>query len=261
MESNPPNGRLIHIQGPPQLFLLSPTESSGTKSCVYCDNEHHKSHECKKVVTLVEHRQKLQAKKLCFYCTGARHHAAQCRSRVTCFHCNKIHHPSICDTLEKSPNHDPPGQSALTATHEDQRVCHPIVIVKANNVTCRALLDTGATTSYVSAYLLSLMKITPSNTLTRRIQTITGTITKHVEVYNLSVSNTRGKFSIPVSAAKVGRRDLLTVGNPNYPDLIEHYQLLQGICMEDTDTKPFLPVHLILGVAEYSNIKTSGPAQ
>ena len=202
---------------------------------------------------------KLQAKKLCFNCTGARHHAAQCRSRVTCFHCNKKHHSSICDTLEKTPNHDPPGQTALTATHEDQMVCYPIVIVKANNVTCRALLDTEATTSYASAYLLSLMKISLSNTLTHCIQTITGIITKHVEVFNLSVSDTRGKFPIPVSAAKVDRRDLLTVRNPNYPDLIEHYQYLQGICMDDTDTKPLLPVHLILGVAKYSKIKTSEP--
>ena len=29
--------------------------------------------------------------------------------------------------------------------------------------------------------------------------------------------------------------------------------------MEDTDTKPSLPVHLILGAAEYSKIKTSEP--
>ena len=31
--------------------------------------------------------------------------------------------------------------------------------------------------------------------------------------------------------------------------------------MEDTNTKPLLPVHLILGVAEYSKIKTSEPQQ
>ena len=41
-------------------------ESSGPKGCVYCDDEHHRSHECKKVVTPAERRQKLQAKKLCF---------------------------------------------------------------------------------------------------------------------------------------------------------------------------------------------------
>ena len=234
-------------------------ESSGPKGCVYCDDEHHRSHECKKVVTPVERRQKLQAKKLCFNCTGARHHAAQCRSRVTCFHCKKKHHSSICETIEKPPHNQPPRQNALTATHEENKVCHPIVIVKANNVTCRALLDTGATTSYASAYLLSLMKLSPSSSFTRCIQTITGTITKHVEVYNLSVSDTQGNFLIPVGAAKVDRRDLLSVGNPNYPDLISRYQHLQGVCMEDTDTKPSLLVHLILGAAEYSKIKTSEP--
>ena len=55
-------------------------ESSGPKGCVYCDDEHHRSYECKKVVTPAERRQRLQVKKLCFNCTGARHHAAQCRS-------------------------------------------------------------------------------------------------------------------------------------------------------------------------------------
>ena len=65
------------------------------------------------------------------------------------------------------------GQNTLIATHEENKVCHPIVIVKANNVTCRALLDTGATTSYASAYLLSLMKLSPSSSFTCCIETIT----------------------------------------------------------------------------------------
>ena len=92
-------------------------ESSGPKGCVYCDDEHHRSYECKKVVTPAQRRQRLQVKKLCFNCTGARHHAAQCRSRVTCFHCKKKHHLSICVTIEKPPHNQPPGQNVLTATH------------------------------------------------------------------------------------------------------------------------------------------------
>ncbi|CAB4010114.1 Pro-Pol poly [Paramuricea clavata] len=154
-------------------------DSSTPKGCVYCDDEQHKSYE------------------------------SQCRSRVTGFHCKKKHHSSICDTLEKPPHNQIPGQAAVTATHEEQKVCHTIVIVKANGITCRALLDTGATTSYASAYLLSLMKINPSNTLTRCIQTITGTIiTKHVEIYNLEVSNTEGNFVIPANVRKVDHRNL-----------------------------------------------------
>ena len=38
-------------------------ESSGSKGCVYCDDKHRRSHECKKVVTPADRRQKLQAKK------------------------------------------------------------------------------------------------------------------------------------------------------------------------------------------------------
>ena len=140
---------------PYNRFLFSEV-SSGTKSCVYCNNKYHKSQECNKFVTLVERRQKLQAKELCFNCTGAGHHAAHCRRRVTCFHCSKKHHSSICNTLEKSPNNDPPGQTAVTAMHEDQRVCHPsFFFVLTNNVTCREF-GTGATTPYASAYFLSL---------------------------------------------------------------------------------------------------------
>ena len=234
-------------------------DSSTPKGCVYCDDEQHKSYECKKVATPTERKRKLQAKKLCFNCTGGRHHAAQCRSRVICFHCKKKHHSSICDALEKPSPNQIPGQAAMTATHKEQKVCHPIVIVKANGITCRALLDTGATTSYASAYLLSLMKINPSNTLTRCIQTITGTITKHVEIYNLEVSNTEGNFVIPVNVTKVDRRNLLSVVNPNYPELISQFQHLQGASMVETDTKSVLPVHLILGAAEYSKIKISEP--
>ena len=101
------------------------------------------------------------------------------------------------------------------------------------------------------------MKINPSNTLIRCIQTIAGTITKHVEIYNLEVSNTEGNFVIPVNVTKVDRRNLLSVVNPNYPELISRFQHLQGVNMVETDTKSVLPVHLILGAAEYSKMRSS----
>ena len=105
-------------------------DPSTPKGCVYCDDEQHKSYECKiKVATPTERKRKLQAKKLCFNCTGGRHHAAQCRSRVTCFHCKKKHHSSICDTLEKPSPNQIPGQAAMAATHEEQKVT-PLLLSK-----------------------------------------------------------------------------------------------------------------------------------
>ena len=230
--------------------FFSKDQAPPTRGCVYCEDEHHRSYECKKIVTPAERKQKLQSKKLCFNCTGNKHHAAQCRSRVTCFHCKQKHHSSIC---EKAP------QTALTATQKGEKVCHPIVVVKANGIICRALLDTGATVSYASAYLLDLLKLAPSQSLTRQIQTITGIITKQVKTYNLQVSDTEGKSIIPVSVTRVERDKLLSVDNPNYADIISRYAHLKGVRMEDKDLKSLLPVHLILGAGEYSKIKTSVP--
>ena len=73
---------------------------------------------------------------------------------------------------------------ALSATQEGEKVCHPIVLVKLNGVMCRALLDTGATVSYASGYILDRVNLVPSRTLTRRIQTIVDIVTKRTETYN-----------------------------------------------------------------------------
>ena len=40
------------------------------------------------------------------------------------------------------------------------------------------------------------------------------------------VSNTEGNFVIPVNVTKVDRRDLLSVVNPTYPELISRFQHL-----------------------------------
>ena len=59
-----------------------------------------------------------------------------------------------------------------------------------------------------------------------------------------------------IEFSKVERKALLTLENPHYSRLIEKYQHLKGVVMEDNDQKPELPIHVILGVGEYSKIKT-----
>ena len=52
--------------------------------------------------------------------------------------------------------------SVLTATRLNKKVCHPVVPVKINGVTCHALLDTGVTVSYASVYILDRLKLAPN---------------------------------------------------------------------------------------------------
>ena len=112
---------------------------------------------------------------------------------------------------------------ALTGTQEGEKVCHPIVLVNLNGMTCRALLDTGATASYASGNILDLLNLVPSRTLTRRIQTIVGIVTKRTETYNAQVSDTKGNNTISLRATRVDRAELLSVENPSYKEMIGKY--------------------------------------
>ena len=60
------------------------------------------------------------------------------------------------------------GGVALTATQEGQKVCPPVVLVKLNGVTWRALLDTGETACYATGSILNRSKRVPSRTLTHQ---------------------------------------------------------------------------------------------
>ena len=139
-----------------------------------------------------------------------------------------------------------------------QKVCHPVVIVKVNGMKCRALLDTGATGSYISAFLVDLLKVKPSSTLTRGIKTIMGLVTKRIETYDVKISDTQEKCIPPACATKIEQRELLSLENPDYPELMEIYPYLKGVQMKETDTKRILPIHVTLGANEYTKIKMAG---
>ena len=145
---------------------------------------------------------------------------------------------------------------ALTATQEGEKVCHPIVLVNLNGVICRALLDTGATASYASGYILDRLNLVPSRTLTRRIQTIVDIVTKRTETYNAQVCDTKGNNTISLRVTRVDHAELLSVENPDYKKIISKYRHLKGVIMEDIDTKSLLPVHVFLGPSDYAKIKT-----
>ena len=219
-----------------------------TKGCVYCEDSSHKSANCDKVTSVAERRKQLSAKRLCFNCTGSKHRAADCRSRSVCQSCQRKHHTSICDKV---------GQEQVkTATCKGGAVCHPVVVVEVNGVKCRALLDTGAGSSYASAALLNRLRIQSERTEVRRIEMMIGAVTKRIEIYSLRVGSTKGDFALETEVTKVDRKELLSLENPRYTDMIRKYSHLQGIEMEDKDERAMLPVHIILGASEYTKIKT-----
>ena len=218
------------------------------RGCVYCEKPDHKSVNCKTVASVDERKRVLSNKHLCFNCTGTRHKTVDCRCRVVCAVCQKKHHTSICDRL---------GEQLMTATSAGKTaVIHPVVVVKVQGVRCRALLDTGAGSSYASAALLKLLKVRPYQREVRQIEMMLGAVTKQVEIFQVQVSSTSGDFCLDTEVTKVDKNQLISLENPRYEQCLAKYVHLKGIEMEDKDSKDIMPVHLILGASDYAKIKT-----
>eukprot|EP00795_Rhopilema_esculentum_P004345 gene4345-20561_t len=182
---------------------------------------------------------------------GTNHRAAECWVRSGCQVCSARHHTSICD---KKP------EQVLLATGE-QGVIYPIVIVSVNGVKCRALLDTGAGSSYISDKLVNILGKRPVSKQNRQIDMMLSTVNRQIEIYNVEVQNLKGDFKLEIDVSKVDREVLVSVKNPRYQDVLKKYPHLQGVTMDDVDQKPELPVHVILGASEYAKIKTDGPGE
>ena len=82
---------------------------------------------------------------------------------------------------------------------------------------------------------------------------------REIAIYDVVISSLTGEFQLRTEVTevtKVDRDTLLSLGNPQYKDLLEQYDHMKGVTMDDVDNKEELPVHLILGTNEYAQIKT-----
>ena len=120
-----------------------------------------------------------------------------------------------------------------------------MVIVQVGGYKCRALLDTGAGSSYISAALLDQIPKKCCKKEIRKIDMMPGTTTREVELSTIQVAGLSGDFSMPVEVTKVNKSELLYLDNPKYEEIIKTNEHMQGVTMDDHDTKDKLPVHII----------------
>lgn len=64
-------------------------------------------------------------------------------------------------------------------------------------------------------------------------------------------------FQMDVKLTKVDKTRLLSVDNPRYEQMKETYPYLKRVNVADKDLKDQLPIHVILGVGDYTKIKTN----
>ena len=75
---------------------------------------------------------------------------------------------------------------------------------------------------------------------------------REIEIYDVVISSLTGEFQLRTEVTKVDRGTLLSLENPRYKDVMERYNDLKGVTMDDVDDKEEPSVHLILGTNEYA---------
>ena len=211
---------------------------------------------------VAERRQVFSSKRLCFICGKSGHVAPKCRSPVKCAKCGSKHHTSLCDKPKPptvvNPVEDGGNQAGslmCSQANDGGVVTHPVVVVVAGGVKCRALLDSGSGANYSSSKLLALIGSKPIRHEEKDIDMLMDTVKKKVEIHKVTIASTDGSFEIKREVSKVEKDVLLKLPNPRYEAMIKRYSHFEGITMEDTDTKDELPIHMVLGTGVGSNIK------
>ena len=110
----------------------------------------------------------------------------------------------------------------LTAQPEiSNKVIYPVVVVEVGGIQCRALLDTGAGSSYASAALLNVVKSRPRQSQVRTIEMMLGVQTKRVELSLSKVESLKKDFSLEVEVTRVEKPKLLEIDNPGYSEILQ----------------------------------------
>ena len=179
---------------------------------------------------------------------------------------NRRHHTSICEQYtNKHDDKSVQDEARDTNSSGGKKVMTDgacveeiflVVLVKVNGVMCRALIDSGAGSSYASAKLINALEVKPSEIKNQRIDMLMTSQTKKIEIYDVTISSLDGMHEIKAKLNKVDRSELLTTSNPNYEKIIREYKHLNSVKMDEYDTKSDLPIHLILGIGEYARIRT-----
>ena len=98
------------------------------RGCVYCGDAGHKAVQCEKITDVKTRKGILAKNGLCFNCATKRHRASECSSKVSCGHCNRRHHTSICEVKNENGQ---VNKKMMTDGVSGDGV-FPVVVVKVN---------------------------------------------------------------------------------------------------------------------------------
>lgn len=212
-EKDPTGKRNQQLKPPLPAFNTHQSKPRSGNQCVYCEEDKHRAEKVQRSEVFIRDRKSYQRKKLCFNCTGTRHRADECKSKLRCQICDRKHNTSIYHSQETT-------NPLLVATGiPTGNVAYPVVVVvEGEGIKCRALLHTGAGSSYASVAVLDRISSIRHKKEVRKVEMLLGPSTREVELATITISDVNGKFSMPVEVTKVYK---VRAGYPGEPKSIK----------------------------------------
>ena len=242
-----------------EKLLFGNGQPNGKKpeGCVYCSSNQHRSMQCTRVLNVANRREILKNNKLCYNCTGTGHTAGNCKSR-SCTKCGQRHHTSLCEKQIKTLP-EQAMEKSMSASSVESCTIHGTVKAKVDGHAVRIMIDTGASSSYVCSDLVTKLSIKPRQKETRCIEQMYGTVTRRVEIYGIKIESTAVEgFSLEVNCINAEKGILTYLPNPRIKDLKQRFFRLRRLEIGDEEAaEQQLPVHIILGAADYQRIRTT----
>ena len=81
-------------------------------------------------------------------------------------------------------------------------------------------------------------------------------VSKSIPVYSVEIGDSDHEFKFQIEIKKLEKSVLLELPHPEYKNLQNIYQHLKDIKINNHDKKRELPIHVILGMNDYTKIKT-----
>ena len=187
-ENSKPHNNWEHKNQMEKHFQHNETRKIG---CTYCSSQNHRSHECTKLHSTQQRKQYLKENHRCFNCTSTNHTVSNCRSKRSCYHCQGRHHSSICTGVNKDKS-----KKGILMTGCEGQTIHPTVVVNVGKYKVRALLDTGAGSSYASSTLIKYLKLEPNNWQSKNIETMTGSVHQNLPLFYTTLYSINGRNSL-----------------------------------------------------------------
>ena len=110
----------------------------------------------------------------------------------------------------------------LTSSEENS-IIYLVVVVLINGIKCRALLDSGTGSSYISSTIANLIRQPPIGKETKWIRMTMNSTSGNIEIYEATTKNLSRNFAMDEELSKVEQKMVLTWRNPDYLRLIEKY--------------------------------------